>query len=381
MNEEAHLRLTGARELLDANILQHGQLTTALRSYSNNQPHTRKVEDANEADLERFNDLSAIHVAMGAQIDEVREQINEIFSYIRQMRTTLYELDPALTGLQRDLLHSRLVPFLNARQKLFGAVTTACKVTNKDVKPSLVGEDVIMDKMMLDAISDPLTHILRNAIDHGIESPSERAKLGKPADGSLKIKASRRAKHIIIEISDDGRGIDIEAVRRKAIQMNIISERDRLSPQETMKLITRSGFSTAAKVTQVSGRGVGMDIVATTVESLGGRLNIMSEKGKGTQFIIELPFTIGSNKAMMVSSGSQWFAIQSYSMCQVLLVDRKSLDEQRATMGHATVSYESRSFDVVHLADLVAMPDSRGPQVKGGRSPSYFVSRARTESP
>ncbi|MDM1712496.1 response regulator [Pseudomonas sp. 165] len=366
LNEEAHLRLTGARELLDANILQHGQLTTALRSYSNNQPHTRKVEDANEADLERFNDLSAIHVAMGAQIDEVREQINEIFSYIRQMRTTLYELDPALTGLQRDLLHSRLVPFLNARQKLFGAVTTACKVTNKDVKPSLVGEDVIMDKMMLDAISDPLTHILRNAIDHGIESPSERAKLGKPADGSLKIKASRRAKHIIIEISDDGRGIDIEAVRRKAIQMNIISETDRLSPQETMKLITRSGFSTAAKVTQVSGRGVGMDIVATTVESLGGRLNITSEKGKGTQFIIELPFTIGSNKAMMVSSGSQWFAIQSYSMCQVLLVDRKSLDEQRASMGHATVSYENRSFNVVHLADLVAMPDSRGPQVKGG---------------
>ncbi|MBM5458930.1 response regulator [Pseudomonas sp. P66] len=366
LNEEAHLRLTGARELLDVNSLQHGQLTTALRSYSNNQPHTRKVEDANEADLERFNDLSAIHVAMGAQIDEVREQLNEVFSFIRQMRTTLYELDPALIGLQRDLLHSRLVPFLNSRQKLFGAVTTACKATNKDVIPSLEGEDVIMDKMMLDAINDPLTHILRNAIDHGIETPAERSKLGKPATGALKIKAYRRAKHIVIEVSDDGRGIDVDAVRRKAIQMNIISESDRLTPQETMRLITRSGFSTAAKVTQVSGRGVGMDIVATTVESLGGRLNIDSEQGKGTRFIIELPFTIGSNKAMMVSSGSQWFAIQSYSMCQVVMVARESLAEQCSTYGHATVTYEDRSFDVVHLADLVAMPESRGPEVKGG---------------
>ncbi|KPC02196.1 response regulator (plasmid) [Pseudomonas amygdali pv. lachrymans] len=366
LNEEAHIRLTGARELLEANSLQHGQLTTALRSFFNNQPQTRKFEDAAEADLERFNDLSAMHVAMGAQVDEVREQVHEIFSYIRQMRNALYELDPALIGLQRDLLHSRLVPFLNARQKLTGAAKTAAKATGKEVEATMEGEDVIMDKMMLDAISDPLTHILRNAIDHGIEPPAERLSLGKSESGSVKIKASRRAKHIIIEISDDGRGIDVDAVYRKAIEMKIISERDQLSRAEIMRLITHSGFSTAAKLTHVSGRGVGMDIVATTVEGLGGRLYIESEKGVGTRFLIELPFTIGSNKAMIVSSGSQWFAIQSYSMVQVLLVSRSSLSTQRAANGFATVTYDERSFDVVHLADLVAMPDSRSADQKGG---------------
>ncbi|SBW84262.1 histidine kinase [Pseudomonas veronii 1YdBTEX2] len=366
LNEEAHIRLTGARELLEANSLQHGQLTTALRSFFNNQPQTRKFEDAAEADLERFNDLSAMHVAMGAQVDEVREQVHEIFSYIRQMRNALYELDPALIGLQRDLLHSRLVPFLNARQKLTGAAKTAAKATGKEVEATMEGEDVIMDKMMLDAISDPLTHILRNAIDHGIEAPAERLKLGKPEVGAVKIKASRRAKHIIIEISDDGRGIDVDVVQRKAIEMKIISDNDQLSRSEIMRLITHSGFSTAAKLTHVSGRGVGMDIVATTVEGLGGRLYIESEKGIGTRFLIELPFTIGSNKAMIVSSGSQWFAIQSYSMVQVLLVSRSSLAAQRAANRFATVTYDDRSFDVVHLADLVAMPDSRISDQKGG---------------
>lgn len=366
LNEEAHIRLTGARELLEANSLQHGQLTTALRSFFNNQPQARKFEDAAEADLERFNDLSAMHVAMGAQVDEVREQVHEIFSYIRQMRNALYELDPALIGLQRDLLHSRLVPFLNARQKLTGAAKTAAKATGKEVEATMAGEEVIMDKMMLDAISDPLTHIIRNAIDHGIEPPAERLRLGKPELGSVNIKASRRAKHIVLEISDDGRGIDVEAVHRKAIEMKIISNSDQLSRAEIMRLVTHSGFSTAAKLTHVSGRGVGMDIVATTVEGLGGRLYIESEKGIGTRFLIELPFTIGSNKAMIVSSGSQWFAIQSYSMVQVLLVSRSSLAAQRAANGFATVTYDDRSFDVVHLADLVAMPDSRSADQKGG---------------
>lgn len=366
LNEEAHLRLTGARELLDANSLQHGQLTTALRSFFNNQPQARKNSDADEADLERFNDLSAMHVAMGAQIDEVREQVHEIFAFIRQMRTALYEIDPALTGLQKDLLHSRLVPFINTRQKLFGAVTTAAKSTLKEVEASMEGEQVIMDKMMLDSIADPLTHILRNAIDHGIESPAERLQLGKTAAGVVKIKAYRRAKHIVIEISDDGRGINIDAVKRKAIEMKIIKESEQLSAQETMRLITHSGFSTAAKVTHVSGRGVGMDIVATTVEGLGGRLYIDSYKGKGTKFTIELPFTIGSNKAILAHSGSQWFAIQSYSMSQVLLVSRDELAAQRKIKGSASVIYDDRAFEVVHLADLVAMPDSRDPAENGG---------------
>lgn len=362
LNDEANVRLTGARALLEVNSLQHGQLTNALRSYTNSQP---TAKGGATADLERFNDLSAMHVVMGAQIDEVLAEINEVFNYMHQMRTALSELQPALTGLQSDLLHSRLVPVNNVRVKLLSAVTQAASVTNKKAVGELEGSQVIMDKMMLDAITDPLTHIIRNAVDHGIEKPAERIDLGKPEQGTVCVSVTRRAKHIIIEVRDDGRGIDVDAVRNKAISMDLIAEDAQLSPAEVLNLITRSGFSTAGKVTQVSGRGVGMDIVASTVESLGGRLRISSEKGEGTTFTIELPFTIGSNKAVIASSGSQWFAIPTYSTTQFLLVPRADLEAERETKGYACVSYEGKVFEVVHLADLVAMPDSRSGDPKG----------------
>lgn len=357
LHDEANLRLTAARALLEGNSLQHGQFTNALRSYANSQPQALNDE---HTDLERFNGLSSMHVAMGAQIDEVLAEVNEVFIYMQQMRRALSELQPALTGLQRDLLHSRLVPFSNIRMKLLNAVSQTAAATRKSAAADLAGTDVIMDKMMLDAIADPLTHILRNAVDHGIEAPEDRAQLGKPEQGAVNISVTRRAKQVLIVIRDDGRGIDVEAVRTKAVAMNLISPDQKISASDALRLITRSGFSTAQKVTQVSGRGVGMDIVATTVEQLGGRLHIESSLGEGTTFTIELPFTIGSNKAIIASSGTQWFAIPSYTISQVLLVPHATLESSRAEKGYASVLHEDREYEIVHLADLVAMPNSKG---------------------
>lgn len=357
LNEEANLRLTAARALLEVNSLQHGQFTNALRSYANSQPQALNDE---HTDLERFNGLSVMQVAMGAQIDDVLAEVNEVFIYMQQMRRVLSELQPALTGLQRDLLHSRLVPFNNIRMKLLNAVTQTAAATRKNAVADLAGTQVIMDKMMLDAIADPLTHILRNAVDHGIESPADRIGLGKPEQGVINISVSRRAKQVLIVISDDGRGIDVEAVRKKAVAMNLISPEHKINASDALRLITHSGFSTAQKITQVSGRGVGMDIVATTVEQLGGRLHIETALGEGTTFTIELPFTIGSNKAIIASSGTQWFAIPSYTISQVLLVPHANLESSRAEKGYASVLHEDREFEVVHLADLVAMPNSKG---------------------
>lgn len=357
LHDEANLRLTAARALLEGNSLQHGQFTNALRSYANSQPQALNDEHTN---LERFNGLSSMHVAMGAQIDEVLAEVNEVFVYMQQMRRALSELQPALTGLQRDLLHSRLVPFSNIRMKLLNAVSQTAAATKKNAAADLAGTHVIMDKMMLDAIADPLTHILRNAVDHGIEAPADRAQLGKPEQGAINISVTRRAKQVLIVISDDGRGIDVEAVRTKAVAMNLITSDEKFSASDALRLITRSGFSTAQKVTQVSGRGVGMDIVATTVEQLGGRLHIESVLGEGTTFTIELPFTIGSNKAIIASSGTQWFAIPSYTISQVLLVPHATLESSRAQKGYASVLHEDREYEVVHLADLVAMPNSKG---------------------
>jgi chemotaxis protein histidine kinase CheA/ActR/RegA family two-component response regulator len=362
LNEDQILGITAIREMLEVHSLQHGQFTTALRGHFNQQPTTRNNSAGNDDGyLERFTNLSAMHVALGAQIDEILGAVAEVYGFALQKRSALRDQGLLISGLQRDLLDSRLVPFVNVKPRLTQAIQQVCTETKKVVTTNFVGGEVIMDKMIQDNISEPLTHILRNAIDHGIETEAERVALGKPASGTIEITVHRRAKHVVITVKDDGRGIDVKAVRKKAIEKQIISEHDELSDKQIMHLITSSGFSTKTVVTNMSGRGVGMNIVAAAVDNLGGQLIIDSVLGKGTTFTVELPFTIGSNRAMMCSSGSQWFAIPSYFMTQVLMTDTAAINRERAKFGKATVEHENVRYEVVNLADLIAMPDLRSP--------------------
>lgn len=362
LNEDQILGITAIREMLEVHSLQHGQFTTALRGHFNQQPMTRNNSaGSDDGYLERFTNLSAMHVALGAQIDEILGAVAEVYGFALQKRNALRDQGLLISGLQRDLLDSRLVPFVNVKPRLTQAIQQVCTETRKVVTTNFVGGEVIMDKMIQDNISEPLTHILRNAIDHGIESEAERVSLGKPASGTIEITVYRRAKHVVITVKDDGRGIDVKAVRKKAIEKKIISEHDELSDKQIMHLITSSGFSTKTVVTNMSGRGVGMNIVAAAVDNLGGQLIIDSVLGKGTTFTVELPFTIGSNRAMMCSSGSQWFAIPSYFMTQVLMTDTAAINRERAKFGKATVEHENVHYEVVNLADLIAMPDLRSP--------------------
>lgn len=360
LNEDLLMSLTAIRERFDACSLQQGQFTTALRGLLNSQPSLPNNEDRDLAGLERFNDLSALHVGMVAGFDDIREEFADAITLSRQVRSALREQGDLISNLQRDLLDSRLVPFMTVKPRLVSAVKQAMASTKKTVELNLIGAEVIMDRMILDNITEPLTHILRNAVDHGIESKEQRDAAGKPATGTIAITVSRRAKNVVISVVDDGKGIDVQAVRRKAIEKKIISESDELTDKEIMRLITANGFSTAENVTSVSGRGVGMDIVAAAVDSLGGQLHIGATAGQGTTFTIELPFTIGANKAMMVSSGSQWFAIQGYSISQILMTSTSALETMRESNGFAVVEYQGDEYEVVHLADLIAMPDSRG---------------------
>lgn len=362
LNEDQILGITAIREMLEVHSLQHGQFTTALRGHFNQQPTTRNNSvGSDDGYLERFTNLSAMHVALGAQIDEILGAVAEVYGFALQKRNALRDQGLLISGLQRDLLDSRLVPFVNVKPRLTQAIQQVCTETKKVVTTNFIGGEVIMDKMIQDNISEPLTHILRNAIDHGIETEAERIALGKPASGTIEITVYRRAKHVVITVKDDGRGIDVKAVRKKAIEKQIISEHDELSDKQIMHLITSSGFSTKTVVTNMSGRGVGMNIVAAAVDNLGGQLIIDSVLGKGTTFTVELPFTIGSNRAMMCSSGSQWFAIPSYFMTQVLMTDTAAINRERAKFGKATVEHENVRYEVVNLADLIAMPDLRTP--------------------
>lgn len=360
MNEDVTTRLSTLHEQMQAHILKHGHLTTVMRGHFNNHEHSQNSQGSDE--LERFNDISSIHVSMGASSDEMLEELKETMAIVRQMRESFQDQGKLIGSLQRDLVDSRLVPFQNIVPKLTQALKQVCSATGKSVEPTFVGADVIMDKIILDSIAEPLTHILRNAIDHGIESQKDRVGAGKPTQARITIQVQRIGKNAVISITDDGKGMDSSVIRKKAIEKGLILESDKLSEKETLRLVTANGFSTAETLTAVSGRGVGMNIVASAVENLGGQLHIETTLGKGTTFHVELPFTIGTNRAALVSSGTQWFAIQSYSMSQIIMVDRKDLEDQRLETGHASVVHDDLSYEVIHLADLIAMPDSRGQQ-------------------
>ena len=260
-------------------------------------------------------------------------------------------------SLQRDLLQSRLVMFDNEKPSLLGALSSALQLSHKRADLRIVGSDTRIDRQLLESIRDSLRHVVTNAVAHGIETEAERQKLGKPPVGAITVKASRRAKSLVIEVSDDGRGIDTQAIRQKALAQDLINADDTLSEHELLHLITAPEFSTAQTVTELSGRGVGMDIVRNRISALGGHLHISSKLGVGTTIALELPITVGSNRALVCRISNQWFAIPTFNMTQVLDYPTTELLAIKAKPGQATISYDDKTYDVIHLADLMAVPD------------------------
>jgi chemotaxis protein histidine kinase CheA/CheY-like chemotaxis protein len=360
LHKEATIGLTAVREKMEALALQQNQFIQILRSYIN-QPNglsaTHTTSD--QMQLERFNDISSMAVHSAAHIMQIIQDLQFMEETGEVMEDAIRNQGRLISSLQRDLIHSRLVPFNNIKPALTSTIDQTSKVLKKKVKPQFIGGETILDKMILDAIKDPLFHILRNAIDHGLESSDARIAAGKSPEGSIVIRVYRRAKNMVVTISDDGRGIDPTAVRAKALAIGLIRASDDLSEKEIIRLITHNGFSTASSVGHISGRGVGMDIVAAAVESMGGMLLIESVLGKGTTFSLELPFSIGSNRAMVCSTGGQWFAIPTFTMKHVTACPRSVIEDQRAQLGYAVIEHEGDTYQVISLSDLIAMPDLR----------------------
>ena len=190
------------------------------------------------------------------------------------------------------------------------------------VRLEMEGQDTELDKSLLEAIKDPLTHAVRNALDHGIETPEARAAAGKDPEGTLRLRAVQEGSHVIIEVSDDGAGISVDVVREKAIERGLITaERAaQLSERELLQLIFLPGFSTATAVTKVSGRGVGMDVVRTNVEKIGGKVELDSRPGKGTTLRLRIPLTLAIIPALIVRSVEQSFALPQAALSELVHV-------------------------------------------------------------
>jgi two-component system chemotaxis sensor kinase CheA len=227
------------------------------------------------------------------------------------------------TELQEGVMKTRMQPIGNIWSKFPRTVRDVATMCGKQVRIEMEGKETELDKTIVEAIKDPLTHIVRNSVDHGIEKPDKRVAVGKPAEGRLLLRAYHEGGQVIIEISDDGGGLDAEKIRRKAVEKGLITPEQaaRMGEREGVNLIFLPGFSTAEKVTNVSGRGVGMDVVKTNIEKIGGTVDVQSKAGTGTTVRMKIPLTLAIIPALIVTSGGDRYAIPQISLLELVRLD------------------------------------------------------------
>jgi len=230
---------------------------------------------------------------------------------VAEMSSAVEQLDRITTDLQSAVMKLRMVPIKQVFDRLPRMVRDLSQEKGKKVNLEVRGEETELDRSIVNQIGDPLVHLLRNAVDHGIESPAERINAGKPETATVQLEARHEGSYVMIRVSDDGRGIDPGKVRAKALEKGFIAalEAQRLSDEEAVRLIFDNGFSLAEQVTDISGRGVGMDAVRTVIESMNGGTEVKTAVGRGTQFIIKLPLTLAIIKALLVQVGGEIYAL------------------------------------------------------------------------
>ena len=255
------------------------------------------------------------------------------------------------TDLQIAVMKTRMLPVGKVFNKFPRMIRDLSRELNKKIELQIEGEETELDKSIVEEIGDPLVHIIRNSCDHGIESPEERIAKGKPETGTIKLKAFNEGNHIVIQIDDDGKGMDPDALKQKALEKGIISEKeaDNMSEKEAYTLIFRPGFSTAAQVTNVSGRGVGMDVVKTNIEKLNGIIEIDSEFGKGTSIKLKIPLTLAIIQALLVGVQEENYAIP---LASVLETVRISTDEIYTVEGKSVMRLRDEVLSLVHIGDI-----------------------------
>lgn len=256
--------------------------------------------------LERFGDMLSM-------FDPVE---TELKSTVAKFRSTAQNLGRITGELQEGVMRIRMVPISQIFSRFPRLVRDLSKSLKKKISLKIEGEETELDKSVIEDLLDPLIHCVRNSIDHGVEQPEERAKAGKPEEGQVRLKASNEGNMIVIEIADDGKGIDVEAVRARAVERGIIHPNKSLTDIEAFNLIFEPGFSTAKSVTNVSGRGVGLDVVRKQIEKLNGSVSVWSERGKGTRFTIKLPLTLAIIQGLLVKVGREIYAIPITSVIE-----------------------------------------------------------------
>jgi two-component system chemotaxis sensor kinase CheA len=298
-----------------------------------------KPAETLRVDIERLDELMNLagQLVIGkARITQISDRLKKSvgekdFADARDGVGDLFEavhlLERISDGIQQGVMNMRMLPIGPLFSRFHRVIRDLTRANGKDIRLEISGESTELDKRMIDELGDPMIHIVRNAADHGIELPEVRRAAGKPRHGTLKLSAFHRGSNIIIQVSDDGRGLDTDRIRAKAIERGIASPADaeRMTPREIHQLIWMAGFSTAEKVTEVSGRGVGMDIVRSKIEELNGSIDVDSELGRGTTLTIKLPLTLAILPSLMVEIDGDAFAVPLESVAEIVNVGREAI--------------------------------------------------------
>jgi two-component system chemotaxis sensor kinase CheA len=260
------------------------------------------------------------------------------------------QLKRITSDLQRNAMSMRMVPIRQVFQKMARLVRDLSRQSGKNIELVLQGEETELDRKVVEDINDPLMHMVRNSVDHGIESPERRAAAGKPAQATLRLSASHEGGNIVIEIADDGAGLDTDRIYAKAVGNGLVAAGTQLAPADIHQMIFQPGFSTAEKVTEISGRGVGMDVVRRNIEALRGRIEIQTARGQGTTFSIRLPLTLAIVDGILVAVGQERFVIPAFAVRESL---RPKPEQIHSVYGEACmVQVRDRLIPSVHLGDL-----------------------------
>ncbi|HOW15722.1 chemotaxis protein CheA [Methanosarcina sp.] len=287
-----------------------------------------------------------------------RSRVKELTgeSKSKDLEVALSDYQKLTRELQEEVLEIRMIPLDHITNMYPRMIRDLSRAQNKKIEFIIKGKEIKLDRAIMEEIGDPLVHLLRNAVDHGIETPEKRTEAGKDETGNIMITASRQQNYVLIRIEDDGRGIDPEEIRKAALEKGIISreEAEKLSERESIQLIFAQGLSTASVVTDLSGRGVGMDIVKNRIERLGGSIRVESKPGSGSRFELKLPITIALYQAMLVKVGMERYAIPFTNIVKSISVRN---EEVRHIRGEEVILINEKALPLLRLRRLFQLPD------------------------
>ncbi len=298
-------------------------------------------------------ELGLVHANLTTVMDHLRGH-SASSNIARELQNEIRTMARKLSLLQQGILDVRMVPLGQVFDKLARVVRKLGREAGKDIRLSISGAETELDKLIVEELSDPLMHMIRNCIDHGIEPPAERMEKGKHVAGRVDLRAFQKGNRVVLEVEDDGRGIDWREIRDKALERGLLTMQQavEITPSEAVNLVFLPGFTTKERVDQLSGRGVGMDVVKTNISKLSGIIDVDTQPGRGTRFSVTLPVTLAIIQALVIQSAGQTFCVPLNSVLESIMVRR---DEIMTIEGNEVISLRGHTLPLVYLSRLFGL--------------------------